>query len=60
MPKIPNNLPEIGDRCKMRGRKFEGVLKKVNPELWAWVDWSGHDLGPHICHLYELEKINET
>ena len=58
MPKVPPNLPEVGDRCKMRGRNFAGILQKLNLELWAWVDWNGHEHGPSICHLYELEKID--
>jgi hypothetical protein len=58
MAKIPTNLPEVGDRCKLRGRNFKGILKKLNKLNWAWVDWNGHEHGPVVCHLYELEKID--
>jgi len=56
--KTPKNLPERGDRCKLRGRDGYGVLQKYDPESeWATVNW---DAGkwPKMVHRYELQKTD--
>ena len=55
MAKPPPNLPESGDRVKMRGRANRGTLKTLSPETkQCAVDWDRS--GPRLCHLHELEK----
>lgn len=56
--KGPPNLPERGDKCKMRGRKNNGVLWTIDDDsLWSKVIWEFPPGGPTYCHLYELEKM---
>ena len=57
MSKPPPNLPSIGDRVRRRGQPGTGRLVDTDDRLWAKVEWDGH--GPMICHLHELEKIND-
>ena len=57
MAKKPNNTPQVGDQVRLRGRLPTGILKRTDDRLWAFVEWK--DQGPKICHLHELEKINE-
>ena len=56
-PKGPQNMPAIGDRCKMRGKEAAGQLVRITPDNWAVVRWDGDKPGPRYCHLFELEKI---
>lgn len=58
MAKPPPNLPDPGDRVRLRGRPGStGTLVALRSNNWATLDW---DAGVHeaeICHLYELEKV---
>jgi hypothetical protein len=55
MPKKPKDVPEVGDRCRLRGSHMEGVLVNVDTDnYWASVKWDVS--GPTICPLFELRK----
>lgn len=58
--KAPPNLPAVGDACRLRGRAAIGTVLSINPVNWARVSWkpSRDQVAPHICHLFELEKID--
>jgi hypothetical protein len=57
MAKPPPNLPDRGQRCRLRGRPAAGTLLKYDPEsLWATVDWDAGVVAAKIVHLHELEK----
>lgn len=58
MTKAPPNTPSAGDRVKARGRNFVGTLLRVDDRFWAHVRWDWAD-GPRVCHLHELEKVQE-
>lgn len=60
MAKKPQNLAEVGDRVKMRGRGTTGKVTHINPDTkWTQVHWDKDgDQGPRFCHLYELERLN--
>ena len=58
--KAPPNLPNVGDKVKLRGMKLEGTVLSIKHENnWTRVKWDEHS-GPEICHLFELEKISAT
>jgi hypothetical protein len=57
--KLSPNLPLVGDRVKLRGREPTGTVHKINDIKWVHVEWDEGSTGPTICHLFELEKINE-
>jgi hypothetical protein len=58
MSKPPKNLPDRGDRCRLRGRDAAGQLATYDPySLWAKVIWDDGVLAPIFVHLHELEKI---
>ena len=57
MSKKPPQLPEIGERCKLRGRPLRGILRKVNDiNKWAEVEWDIDARGPTVVHHWELER----
>ena len=57
MSKVPPNLPEVGDRVKLRGRDYFGKLVRIIPDKnWAAVEWEKDKTGARIVHLFELEK----
>ena len=58
-PRPPTNIPNVGDRVKLRGRKSIGLLEGVNDRQWAIVAWDAELPGPKIVHLFELEKLPE-
>ena len=57
--KIPKNSPQAHDRVKLRGREIIGTLKQETNK-WCLVNWdsTNKEVGPRICHLYELEKMS--
>lgn len=56
--KGPQNIPEVGDPCRLRGRPPRGKLLRVNPNnLWARVEWASEAPGPILVHLHELERV---
>lgn len=57
MSKPPPNLPDIGDRVKLRGQNPRGVLEFFDNRKWAQVRWDEAFVGPALVHLHELEKI---
>ena len=57
----PSNLPEVNDRCCLRGdtSKF-GILARYNNKTqWAQVVWNSEQAGPRICHRYEPQRIDK-
>lgn len=56
--KGPSDIPERGDRCRMRGKpRFVGTLLRYDPDNnWATVAWDNRD-GPTVCHRFELQII---
>ena len=64
MAKKPKQLPPVvGDNVRPRGRNSYGVLREIRQtNNWAIVVWdiSKGDLGPKVCHLFELETIKEN
>lgn len=61
MSKSPPNLPARGDRLKKRGDKSGrlGYLRIMDDEtLWTTVKWDDGS-GPFVCHLHELEKVDD-
>jgi hypothetical protein len=56
-PRPPPNTPEVGDRCKLRGREATGKLISIGDRQWASVEWDTVKAGPRIVHLFELERI---
>lgn len=61
MGKAPPNLPAVNDKARLRGRpSLTGIVKFINAENhWARVTWDHEGHGPRLCHLYELEKIDD-
>lgn len=61
MAKPPPNLPEVGDRCRMRADKtITGILMKYQPESnWSRVKWDEHVIAPKLVHRFELMKLEE-
>lgn len=61
MSKSLPNLPARGDRLKKRGDESGrmGYLRLMDNEtLWATVKRDDGN-GPFVCHLYELEKVDD-
>lgn len=58
MAKAPPNTPKKGDRVFLRGRPGRaGMMLKWDTETrWCTVQWDDGG-GPHIAHLFELERV---
>lgn len=57
--KAPSNIPELGERCKLRGRPASGVVEKIIREWqWAIVKWDEGITAPRIVHHHELERVS--
>jgi hypothetical protein len=57
MSKAPKNLPEVGERVKLRGRTATGKMVALSERGWADVEWDAEHTAPVICHLHELERL---
>lgn len=58
MSKKPSDMPEIGDKCCLRGRpEAKGILRNFNDLDWAAVDWDAGVRAPVIVSRYELKRI---
>lgn len=57
MAKAPPNIPQPGDRVRLRGRPPKGYLRHVDERQWSWVWWDVENSAPKITHLYELERV---
>jgi len=62
MSKLPKNLPSLGDKCKLRGKKlYIGTVIQINSNNWTRVEWDKWEkFLPKLCHLYELEKYDDN
>ena len=63
MTKAPPNIPDLNDRCKMRGDSpLRGTVVSVGHgerfPNWCRVVWDGVD-NPMLCHLFQLEKVED-
>lgn len=59
--KGPQNIPQVGDDCRLRGRAPRGKLAAVNDStLWARVEWAEDAKGPVLVHLHELERLDSN
>ena len=61
MAKAPPNLPERGDRCRLRSDATKtGVLHTYDPESnWTAVHWDQGVTAPRLVHRFELMKLEE-
>lgn len=63
MKALPPDPLIIGDRVRLRGRGFTGILRTTGPRPgWAGVEWDSprvneRGIGPVVCHIAELEKV---
>jgi hypothetical protein len=58
MVKAPPNLPEVGDRVRLRGNDCVGKLVRLIPDHpWAVVEWDKDKVGARVVHLLELEQL---